>query len=865
MAPEQAPPTPATETLRGTLQAARDELAADTLLARGGLQSLARYSDHVDGLIRQIYRAARAHTDAPATVVALGGYGRRQLCMHSDIDLLFVFGSSIGAPEERFLRSMLHPLWDLRLDVGHHVRELADLAQPDTDNPEFLVALLEARYLDGDAALFEQLRTLCQGSGAAWRGPMLAALRDLLEQRHSQFNRTLYHLEPDIKNAPGALRDISAVRMITQFEDPARRLDIRVKIGRVDEAEDFLLRLRSVLHLKLGRNLNVLTHELQEVAAPMFGSPDDQPAGQVEALMSTYFHHARIVNRGLGASLRALEQPTGGTPVDVADDLQRRDDEIWFTDGTRASLQPRVWLRAFETALDEGCTVSEQVLTCIERHGGRYSPERFFPATAQRDVLLRVLRPRPGLYARLSDMHNCGLLGRMFPEFHKVYCLVIRDFYHKYTVDEHTLQTIRNLELLCQPTTRSRRRFANLLAETPGAELLVLALLFHDVGKWTNKNHSEEGVRMAQGALRRIKLPEPDIATVEFLIRHHLRMSTAAFRRDTDDPEAVIQFARLVGSEQRLKLLCLLTLADVSAVGPDVMTPWKEDLLWRLYVDTYNRLTLGYGDDVIDTTAASLADLHEDRPADIAQGELEAFLEGLPQRYLRLVDKPHVYEHVRLSRDLRAPDVRCLLEQKGAAWELALVSADQPGLFSKVCGVLSYFGMDILRGQAMTNRHGTAVDLVEFTDRERFFELNEAARPDLTNLLADVVGGRQDIDEILLPKQRGMARREPVRIKPVVHFDNEYSRRFSILEILAQDAWGLLYSISRVISRHQCDLEFVLISTGGNRAIDVFHLTKGGAKLSGEDAAALQGSLEAMLAARAEAPDRTRRGAAPDS
>ena len=253
----------------------------------------------------------------------------------------------------------------------------------------------------------------------------------------------------------------------------------------------------------------------------------------------------------------------------------------------------------------------------------------------------------------------------------------------------------------------------------------------------------------------------------------------------------------------------------MSAVGPDVMTPWKEDLLWRLYVDTYNRLTLGYGDDVIDATASSLAELHESRPADIAQGELETFLEGLPQRYLRLVDQLHVYEHVRLSRNLSAPGVRCLLEQKGSAWELALVSADQPGLFSKVCGVLSYFGMDILRGQAMTNRHGTAVDIVEFTDRERFFELNEAARPDLTNLLADVVGGRQDIDKILLPKQRGMTRREPVRIKPVVHFDNDYSERFSILEILAQDAWGLLYRISTVISQHRCDIEFVLISTGG--------------------------------------------------
>ena len=859
MAAQQAAPAPATDALRGLLQAARDELAAETRLARGGLRSLGRYADRVDGLVRELHGAAREQTDAPAAVVALGGYGRRQLCMHSDIDLLFVFGAPLGAPEERFLRSILHPLWDLRLDVGHHVREIAELERADTDNPEFLVALLEARFLAGDAALFEQLTTLCQGPDAAWRDPMLAALRDLLEQRHAQFNRTLYHLEPDLKNAPGALRDISAVRMITQFEDPARRLDVRVKIGRVDEAEDFLLRIRSILHLKLGRNLNVLTHELQDAAARMFGSPDDPPERQVEALMSTYFHHARIVNRALAWSLKALATNADAPPVDaadvaetadvadVADGLQRRDGEIAFTDGTRASLQPRIWLRAFETALDEGCAVSEQVLTCIERHGGRYAPERFFPTTAERDVLLRILRPRPGLYARLSEMHECGLLGRMFPEFHKIYCHVIRDFYHKYTVDEHTLQTIRNLELLRSPTTPSRRRFAELLAETPGAELLAAALLFHDVGKWTNRNHAEESVRMALAALRRIRLAEPDVATVEFLIRNHLRMSTAAFRRDTDDPDVVVQFARLVGNEQRLKLLCLLTLVDVSAVGPEVMTPWKEDLLWRLYVDTYNRLTRGYSDEVIDTAAASLAELRDGCPADLSQRELENFLAGLPQRYLRLVDKPHVYEHARLARNLRAPDVRCTLEQKGSAWELSVVSADQPRLFSKVCGVLSYFGMDILRGQALTNRQGLAVDIVEFTDRERFFALNPEARPDLTNLLAEVVGGRQDIDAILAPKQRGLARRGPTLVKPVVHFDNEYSERFSILEVLAQDAWGLLYRISAVISRHGCDIEFVLISTEGNRAIDVFHLTRSGAKLSAADTAALKRSLEALL------------------
>ncbi len=842
----ESPPAPATDSLSDILRAARDELQADTLAARGGSESLARYSGQIDRIVRQIYRTAREETDAPVAIVAVGGYGRRQLCLHSDVDLLFLFGRPIRAADERFLKAMLHPLWDLRFDVGHHVREAADLREADTDNPEYLVALTDARHLDGDAGLFEKLGEVCQGAKAAWSDAMLAALRDLTEQRHAQFNRTLYHLEPDVKSAPGGLRDVSAVRMIRRLRRPAVRR-LYIPIGRVDEAEDFLLRIRSILHLKRNRNLNVLTHDLQDAAAGLFGSPTDKLERQAEALMSTYFHHARIVNRALGRSLRALDGGSREAAVAVTEGLVRRDNDISFADATRASLQPHAWLRAFDAALDEDCAVSEQVLTCIYRHGDRYAPERFFPSTDQLDVLRRVMRPRPGLYARLSQMHDCGLIGRMFPEFHKVYCLVIRDSYHKYTVDEHTLQTIRNLEGLCSPTTRSRRRFANLLAETPDTDLLTLALLFHDVGKWTNRNHAEEGVRMALGALRRIRMPEEDIATIEFLIRHHLRMSTAAFRRDTADPNVVRQFARLVGTEQHLKLLCLLTLVDVSAVGPDVMTPWKEELLWRFYVDAYNRLTLGYGDDVIDTAAASLAELHSSRPADVPQGELEAFLDGLPERYLRLVDAPQVYEHVRLSRDLQAQDVHYTLEQKHSAWELAIVSGNQPGLFSKVCGVLSYFGMDILRGQAMTNRQGLAVDVFEFTDGERFFELNPEARAMFTDLLADIVAGRKDIDKILLPKQRGLKRRGPARVRPVVHFDNAYSERFSILEVVAQDAWGLLYGISRVISQHECDIEFVLISTGTDRAIDVFHLTRGGAKLAAGEAAALQESLESLL------------------
>jgi len=277
------------------------------------------------------------------------------------------------------------------------------------------------------------------------------------------------------------------------------------------------------------------------------------------------------------------------------------------------------------------------------------------------------------------------------------------------------------------------------------------------------------------------------------------------------------------------------------------MTPWKEELLWRLYVDTYNHLTLGYGDEVIDPNAASLVALLEERPDDIERPALERFLDGLPQRYLRSIDPARVFEHARLARNLGSTDVRCSLEQTGEVWELAVMSVDQPKLYSEICGVLSFYGMDILRGQAMSNAHGVAVDVFQFTDQDGFFRLNASGPDDFRYRLQDVVAGREDIDRTLRPKEQGLPRRRSNGVKLVVHVDNQYSDRFTILEIVTQDAWGLLYRISRVISRHDCDIDLVLVSTEGSRAIDVFHLTKAGAKLTDSDADALRATLETAL------------------
>jgi [protein-PII] uridylyltransferase len=423
---------------------------------------------------------------------------------------------------------------------------------------------------------------------------------------------------------------------------------------------------------------------------------------------------------------------------------------------------------------------------------------------------------------------------------------VVRDFYHKYTVDEHTLQTIRNLErLVAQPDAHPR--FSALLAEIESPELLVLALLLHDVGKWRDEDHAVESVRMAEGVLDQLQLPAPARETVLFLVRQHLRMSQVAFRRDTEDPEIVREFAALVGSEERLKLLCLMTLADVEAVSPDTLTRWKEELLWRLYVDAYNVLTLQYGDDVIERTQGMVTACVERRPPDLDAGEVAAFLEGLPKRYLQLFERRAVYEHVRLARDIHPDEVHLRLARAETAWELTVVTLDKPMLFANICGVLSSFGMDILRGHALTNPNGLVLDVFQFADAERFLALNPGASETVLHTIEEVVAGRSSIADRLRGRLRGLRRRPLGRVAPVVRIDGDVSRRYSVLEIVAADQLGLLYRISRAISEQGCEIDLVLISTEGETAIDVFHLTRRGAKLTPAEQQQLTAYLQRTL------------------
>jgi [protein-PII] uridylyltransferase len=519
---------------------------------------------------------------------------------------------------------------------------------------------------------------------------------------------------------------------------------------------------------------------------------------------------------------------------------------ITFADPAQAASEPAEWLHVFDAAVSRNVRVADDALALIEREQQlhAYPPETLHPTADHRQRLIQFLRPRRGLFARLSEMRDCGFLGALLPELNEISSRVTRDFYHKYTVDEHTLLTVRNAERLL-----NNPRFGPILRELRAPELLVLALLYHDVGKAREGDHSIVGAEMAACMALRLGLGDEARRTIDFLIRNHLKMSRIAFRRDTEEPEVVRQFASLFSSEEDLKMLVLLTLCDVGAVSPDTLTPWKEELLWRLYVDAYNQMTLGYGDEIIDRQHAPVAALQANRPDDISEVELARFLEGLPRRYLLLFSADAIYRHVGLSRDIKPDDAHFFLERKTEAWELTVASLDKPFLFSNICGVLSYFGMDILRGHALTSLSGMVLDVFQFADGDSFFERNSEGRKEFERRLHEVVNGSVDITSLLRNKERSVLyQRTRLRRTPVVHFDAAHSQRYTVLELVADDAPGLLHRISRIISEHGIDVDLVLISTEGQKAIDVFHITRGGAKLSETDEASLKEDLLGALA-----------------
>jgi [protein-PII] uridylyltransferase len=521
-------------------------------------------------------------------------------------------------------------------------------------------------------------------------------------------------------------------------------------------------------------------------------------------------------------------------------------DGIRFTDPGTAAMQPPVWVDAFRSAAATGKAVSDEVRSCIQNHLNHFAAEDFLASEVDRKGVLDLLSPRPGISARLLEMAECGLLERLFPELQEIHRRAAPDPFRRYAAAVHAVLPIRRIEMLRNLEGPARARFTGLLEELRAPELLTLALLLHDVGTRRDHGHARESLRLAQPAIDRLQLQPAAAETLRFLIRHHRQMARVAFRRDAGNPDVVARFATLVGSEELLKMLCLVTLIDIEAISPEALTPWKEDRLWRLYTDTSIRLALGVTNGA-GQHDAGLAVAMAGRPDDISDTELARFVTGLPRAYLSVFGLATIYGHLRLARGILPHEIHASLEQHGDVCGLTVVTLDKPFLFCNVAGVLSYFGMDIHRGQIMTTPEGLVLAVFEFTDANGFLAQHRGAPRQIHRMLEAVVAGSVNMADLLQERARAMPLQSPVSSGQSIHLDNAQSEEETVLEIIADDAPGLLYRITRVIAEADCTVGLALVSTEHMKAVDVLHITRDKRRLTEAEQQGLHEALEGVI------------------
>jgi [protein-PII] uridylyltransferase len=521
-------------------------------------------------------------------------------------------------------------------------------------------------------------------------------------------------------------------------------------------------------------------------------------------------------------------------------------DGIRFADPDTAALQPPVWVDAFRSAVVNGKSVSDEVRSCIQEHLTHFATEDFLATEDDRKRVLDLLSPRPGISARLLEMAECGFLERLLPELQEIHRRAAPDPFRRHAAALHAVLPIRRIEMLRASDGLGRARFTGLLEELRAPELLTLALLLHDVGTRRDHGHARESLRLAQPAIDRLQLQPAAAETLRLLIRHHRQMARVAFRRDAGNPDVVARFATLVGSEELLKMLCLLTLVDIESISPEALTPWKEDRLWRLYTDTSIRLALGVSNGN-GQHAAGLAVAMAGRPDDISDTELARFVTRLPPAYLSVFGLSTIYGHLRLARGILPHEIHASLEQRGDVCGLTVVTLDKPFLFCNIAGVLSCFGMDIHRGQIMTTPEGLVLAVFEFTDAEGFLAQQRGATRQIHRMLEAVVAGSVNITELL----REQSRMVPIDRQPSsgqsIHLDNAKSEEETVLEIIANDSPGFLYRITRVVAEAGCSVNLALVSTEHGKAVDVLHITRDKRRLTEAEQGALHDALEAAI------------------
>jgi len=838
--------------MAATLRPRQEALVEAWRQGLSGQEILRRSATLVDEFIIDRFDSAPAvqQVRGSIAVVALGGYGRRELSPCSDIDLLLLHDRWSKKHMREVAEALLYPLWDEGFEVGHSVRGVKDAIRFALDDFHFQVALLDARLLAGSSALFEALRA--QYTKQIFEGRREAFIRAMdaaKQERWQKFGSHTYLLEPHIKEGKGGLRDIQAMMWVAKGVFGLHDLDAVQSSGMLEAGNrralehswSMLAKIRNRLHLLCRRKNDQLIFEYQQETAEALDYRDKDGLLAVEHFMRDVYSHLQTVSVVTDLFFEHVHEVmglTGGAAVEQQ--LERcivaRGGTVRLTSVEELAERPYLLMRLFLQSGRTGLPLHHRTRQIVTGQLDRVD-ESFRRSKRVARAFLDLLTRTETIFPVLETMLATGLLTRYLPEFAGVESLAQHDLYHLYTVDRHQLQTVAELSQL-------KKDQAELFAELKEEEVLFLAALLHDIGKGKQRDHSQVGAEMAAGIGSRLRLSPESCQTLAFLIRHHLYLPENAMRRDFSDRAFIHQAAELIGDSERLTMLYLLTIADSKATGPSAWSDWKASLLSELYLTIKACLGADCHVDTMDRDG-------EEQGVSWLREQIMARLDGQPARieiahlpadYLLSFSLEAVLRHLTIHGEKSArlrQQVLLFAEPGSRSWSLLIMGPDKVGLLAKLCGVLALHNLSVLSAQIFTWPDGTVVDTLEVSPATaRGFD--EVDWPAVERDLNLAINYRLDVgfqlNERTRPPWWGGGR--PVQqLERKVVIDNQTSHQYTIVEVYGADSRSTLYHLTQTLADFGLAIHRARIATEVEQLIDVFYVrTQAGDKLTDVEA-----------------------------